>query len=163
MDPYTRLSDHFTFIESYQSQMAERASIDNVPSIEIVPTLFRTATMMEKVRSVCGNNVVRVSSWYRCPTLNHAVRGSITSQHMKGEAVDFTIQSFGDPLAICRQIIAHKNLIRFDQLILEHTWVHISQAATPNATQRGQVLSLLKTGGYAAGLTDKQGVPYGTA
>ena len=48
-----------------------------------------------------------------------------SSQHTKGEAVDFTSKTFGTPKQII-QCILDKG-IEFDQLILEYdSWVHIS-------------------------------------
>jgi len=84
----------------------------------------------------------------------------IQSSFVKGEAVDFICPAFGSPLEICKVIVKYADIIKFDQLILEHTWVHISWKSTPNATQRGQVLSLLSDKSYAKGLTDKSGKPY---
>jgi hypothetical protein len=154
------LSEHFTLEEATFSQLASRAGIDNT---KMAPEVFiaaqRTALRMEKVRLILGNTSIHVNSWIRCLELNRLLGSKDTSQHIKGEAVDFIAPKFGSPLAICREIVAHKDLIRFDQLILEHTWVHIS-FCSPNDIPRGQVLSLLKGGGYATGLTDANGVLY---
>ena len=154
------LSEHFTLDEAIASQTADRLGIDNTPTPEIVTAASKTAVKMEKVRVVLGNKSIKVSSWIRMPELNKAVGSRPGSQHEKGEAVDFICPTFGSPLDVCREIIKHKDLINFDQLILEHTWVHISWKSTPNATQRGEVLSLLSDKSYAKGLTDKFGKPY---
>lgn len=154
------LSEHFTFEEATFSILAERAGIDNTHvSPEVFIAAQRTAAKMEKVRLVLDNTSIRVHSWIRCLELNRMLGSKDTSQHVDGEAVDFTAPKFGTPLAICRRIVENKDLIRYDQLILEHTWVHIS-FCSPNDVPRGQVLSLLKGGGYAVGLTDANGVPY---
>ena len=112
---------------------------------------------MEKVRAFLGKPI-SVSSWYRCLQLNREIGSKDTSQHTKAEAVDFICPAFGTPTDICKLLVANKDLIRFDQLILEHTWVHISWNSVPGSQQRGQVLSLLKDKTYAVGLTDKNGV-----
>lgn len=159
----TRLSPHFTLEEATFSQNASRLGIDNSvhpDELDIIHTLVNTATQLEIVRAIL-NCPININSWYRCPQLNNNTPGSSkTSQHMTGEAADFICPAFGSPLEICRVIIAHIDLIRFDQLIMEHTWVHISWSSIPQAKQRQEVLSLLSNGHYASGLTDRNGKLY---
>jgi hypothetical protein len=158
--PPVYLSEHFTLDEATDSQIAERFGIDNRnPEPKTITTASKTAVKMEKVRAVLGDKGIHVSSWIRCLALNRALKSKDDSQHVFGEAVDFICPKFGSPLDVCRKLIAEKTLIGFDQLILEHTWIHISWKSVPNAVQRGQVLSLLQDGGYAKGLTDKTGKP----
>lgn len=152
------LSDHFTLAEAILSQTAQRQKIPNDPSQAIVDVMKRTAKGMERVRALLGVPVT-ISSWYRSKDLNHAVGGVPNSQHISGEAVDFIAANYGTPVDVCRQIIKYPELIAFDQLILEHTWVHISFSSNPAVQNRKQVLSLLSSGHYANGLTDKEGVP----
>jgi zinc D-Ala-D-Ala carboxypeptidase len=155
------LSEHFTLDEAIISQTAERLGIDNYPnSQEIITTASKTAVKMEKVRVVLGEVSISINSWIRCLELNRALGSSDSSQHVKGEAVDFICPAFGSPLEICKQLLKNKEVLGWDQLILEHTWVHISWKSTPNSIQRGQVLSLLSDKSYAVGLTDKSGKPY---
>lgn len=113
---------------------------------------------MERVRAIL-NSPIHVDSWYRCLQLNRALKSKDTSQHLKGEAVDFICPEFGSPFEICVKILHYPELIIFDQLILEHTWVHISFNADPTTQPRKQVLSLLQDGGYSLGLTDPNGRP----
>jgi hypothetical protein len=154
------LSENFTLEEATISQTASRFGIDNSnPEHKTIETAKRTALKMEKVRATLGAPV-RVNSWIRCIALNRALRSKDDSQHVKGEAVDFIAPKFGTPLEICKKLIQEQKLVGFDQLILEHSWVHISWNSLPGALQRGQVLSLLQDGGYARGLTDKLGKPY---
>lgn len=152
------LSDHFTLEEATLSQTAERQKIPNVPSGEITAVMVKTAKSLERVRALLGIPMI-ISSWYRSPALNHAVGGVPNSQHLAGEAVDFIAPAYGTPADICKQIIRFPELVAFDQLILEHTWVHISFSGVPSIPNRKQVLSLLSSGHYASGLTDKEGVP----
>lgn len=153
------LSEHFTLEEATHSAKAIELGIDNtVISKEILEAAIRTATKMEKVRTVLGNVAIHVNSFIRVPALNAALSNSSrTSQHMKGEAVDFVAPDFGTPLDICKAIIAAKDLIRYDQLIHEHTWVHIS-FCSPSSQPRSEVLSLLEGDRkYTPGLTDIKG------
>jgi len=153
----TQLSEHFTLEEAVISQTASRLGIDNAnPEPMTITTASKTAVKMEKVRYILGVPI-SVDSWIRCIALNRALGSKDSSQHIKGEAVDFIAPAFGSPLEICQKLIANKDLVNWDQLILEHTWVHISWNSTPNAIQRNEVLSLLQDGGYSKGLTDKLG------
>lgn len=151
------LSDHFSYAESIASETAERKGIDNYPSGNVLMVMDKSALGMEKVRALLMNKAIHINSWYRCHLLNKEVGGVDTSQHIDGEAIDFICPTYGDPLTICRTIMANQPLIRYDQLILEHTWVHISFAIL-SGKPRGQVLSLLSSGKYAVGLTDKNGI-----
>lgn len=156
--PTDKLSEHFTIQEAIMSQTGASKGIDNSPDIDALVTMVGTAAMMERIRSIL-NKPIKINSWYRSPSLNAAVGGTPTSQHSRGEAVDFVCPGFGNPLEICRAIITNQNIILFDQMILEHTWVHIS-FAIQSGKPRGQVISLLNNGRYAAGLTNSSGKPY---
>jgi hypothetical protein len=112
---------------------------------------------MEAVRKLLGGNPISIDSWIRCLALNRALGSKNTSQHITGNAVDFICPAFGSPTDIAKIISVNVASIGFDQLILEHTWVHISWASLPNAKQRNQVLSLLSDGSYSRGLTDQFG------
>lgn len=151
-----KLSEHFYLAEA---QVTIHKEIDNtIPQI-IIPAILNTAIGMERVRACLGDLSVTVSSWYRCPELNKAVGSQPTSQHLKGEAVDFICPVFGSPIEIAKKLQENAILIRYDQLIYEGTWVHISFNSIPGAVQRYQVLTLLKDRKYAQGITDKFGVP----
>lgn len=154
MDNY--LSDHFSLDEAIASETASRKGIDNMPSLADKLIMQKTAVKLEKVRALLGNRSIHINSWFRCRNLNFAIGSKDSSQHIKGEAVDFICPSFGSPADICKELVAHKDLIQFDQLILEHTWVHISFAIL-SGKPRYEVLSLLGNGGYVIGLTDKTG------
>lgn len=155
----TQLSEHFTLAEAVLSQEAARKGIDNsCPTPAIIATASKTAVKMEKVRVVLGNKPILINSWIRCLQLNRALGSKDDSQHVKGEAVDFICPAFGTPTDICKELVKQKVLLNWDQLILEHSWVHISWSALPNAQQRGQVLSLLSSGKYAQGLTNPAGL-----
>lgn len=153
-----KLSDHFSLEEAVLSNTANRLNIDNTPDTVVISVMSLAASGMERVRANLNNKPILISSWFRSLKLNRVLNSKDTSQHLKGEAIDFICPGFGTPLDICKQLIKYKDLIRYDQLILEHTWVHISFAIS-TGKPKGQVLSLLSTGGYASGLTDKKGNP----
>ncbi|USN15474.1 peptidase [Brevundimonas phage vB_BpoS-Kikimora] len=124
-----RLSDHFTLAEFIRSDTAARLKNNNMPTPAHQENLRRTAQHMEQVRWVLGDNPITVTSAYRNPAVNRAVGGVSNSAHALGWAIDFVCPSFGDPLAICREI--ERSSLNFDQLIHERKpngswWVHIS-------------------------------------
>jgi hypothetical protein len=132
-----KLSPNFTLDEMTLSQTAVRKGINNVPPPPVVKALIHTASQLEKVR-VLLNAPIMISSGYRSPLLNKDVGGAATSQHVKGEAVDFTAPKFGSPRQIVEKI--RSSNIEFDQLILEFDrWVHISFKESGN---RKQVLAI---------------------
>lgn len=118
----------------------------NIPNNTQLARLTATAQAMEAVRKLLGHPI-RVNSGFRSPSVNRAVGGSPTSAHAIGYAVDFVCPKFGDPMAICKAIVASG--IKFDQLIMEkNRWVHISF----DPRMRGQVLSWWG-GSYKPGLS----------
>lgn len=119
------LSPHFTLAEFTHSQTAARQGVDNTPHDVTLAALRATAAGMEMVRAALGSRPITISSGYRSPTLNTLVRGSKRSQHILGEACDFTCSAFGTPEDIIRLLIA--STVPYDQLIHEYgSWVHIS-------------------------------------
>ena len=146
-----QLSKHFSLDEATTSQTADRLGVDNQPDLATLVRMRLTASGMELVRSELGDLPIDISSWYRSPRVNRSIGSRDTSQHPKGEAVDFKCPAFGNPL----QIVDHlrKSGIKFDQLILEfwsggHTgWVHVSFCPKP----RRQVLIIDRRGARAFG------------
>ncbi len=121
------LTPHFTLEEMTFSQTAARNGFDNTPPAKVIENLKRTAQGLEAARSLLNANAIKVSSGYRCPALNAAVGSKPTSQHITGQAADFTCPTFGDPERVIRAILASG--MEFDQVIHEFgSWVHISFA-----------------------------------
>lgn len=135
-DPNFPLSKNFKLWEFTTSQTATRWGINNQPGNEHVVRLKRLCEqVIQPARDALGP--IRVSSGYRCPALNQAVRGSRTSQHMRGEAADLI------PLECSKRqlldwILTH---VVFDQLINEFpvrgepSWIHVSLKQSHNRRQ----------------------------
>ena len=119
-----KLSKYFDLRELIFSKIAEDHGIDNAPTPEILEKLKYTAGQLDKVRELLGKPV-NVSSGYRCLQVNRRLGSKDSSQHLKGEAVDFKCELFGSPKKVFDKI--RESDIQFDQLILEfNSWVHIS-------------------------------------
>ena len=155
------ISENFSWYEVTHSDTAERMGLDNSPPESLKPAALNTARQMERIRALL-QSPIHINSWYRGTALQALPQfRNPSSQHPLAEAVDFVSPAFGTPLAICKRILKFPELIKFDQLILEHTWVHVSfvPVGIPSRQNRSQVLSLLKSGKYSIGLTDPLGKP----
>lgn len=129
---------YFTIDELCKSDTAKAKGIDNSPSDEIIHNLTSLVDkVLDPLRESYGK-AIRVNSGYRCPALNKAVKGSKTSQHMKGLAADITVGSTTKNKELFDLII--KLDLPFDQLIDEKkfSWVHVSYSPKP----RKQILHL---------------------
>jgi zinc D-Ala-D-Ala carboxypeptidase len=120
-----QLSAHFSLAEFCASSTAASLGIDNSPTSQHLENLKRTAEGMEKVRALLGNQPIKITSAYRNPQLNAAVKGTPTSAHPLGFAADFR-HSVLSPLACARKI--RDSDLMFDQCLLEtgRGVVHIS-------------------------------------
>lgn len=137
------MTPHFTYKEAIKTA----TGLDNTPGPEVAVNIGVTAMRMEEVRKALFAYPIKINSWFRSPAVNKAVGGSKTSDHMKGYAVDFTCKGFGDEYTVACAI--RDSGIKYDQLILEYGWIHISFAPT----MRGQLLTKKSaTSPYIVGL-----------
>lgn len=136
-----QLTPHFSLAEL----TVTKTKLDNTPSKEVIEVLRTTAFYMEKVRELLGNVAITINSGYRSPDVNRAVGGTSNSSHTYGYAVDFT--AYGHTPLTISNILSKSNL-KFDQLIYEKTWVHISF----DPRMRGNILTLIGKGKYVKGI-----------
>lgn len=128
----TQLTEHFSLEELTRSDTAKARGIDNTPSERTRSTLVRLCReVLEPIRAKYGKPI-RVTSGYRCKTLNRAVGGATTSQHVTGEAADLDVGVDNRKLfRIISGMIDRKELT-VGQLIWEKgtsenpAWVHVS-------------------------------------
>jgi zinc D-Ala-D-Ala carboxypeptidase len=148
-----RLSDHFTLSEFTKSQTADRHGIDNTPDDAQTERLkILCENVLEPVRVHFGKSFTP-SSGFRSEELCLKIGSKTTSQHAKGEAVDFEIPGV-DNKELAYWI---SDNLDFDQLILEYYkpgipdsgWVHVSYKGEGN---RNEVLTMTKGVGYSFGL-----------
>lgn len=146
-----KLTEHFTLEEA---TITSHTDLDNYPDPDTLRKLSYIAARMETVRSCLGNRPIKVNSWYRSPEVNARVGGTKKSQHLRGEAVDFTCHSYGTPYEVARALVADKEILMFDQLIYEHSWVHISFVIPPTIP-RLEVLTYMPDKTYQVGIKPK--------
>src|SRR6056300_531532 len=125
------LSPNLSLAEVTKSATAKRLGIANEPTIEHLENLKAVAeNIFQPIRNHFGVPVA-VTSGYRSEALNSAIKGSSTSQHCKGEAMDIDAQVFGK--ISNKQVYEYiKENLEYDQLIHEFGtddepgWVHVS-------------------------------------
>lgn len=130
---------NFTIEELTASTTAAARGINNTPTPEILENLKQLVdNVLDPLRNAYGKPI-RVNSGYRSPDLNRAVKGSRTSQHVKGQAADITGGSKTENKKLFE--LAQKLNLPYCQLIDEKnfSWVHISY--DPNNVKR-QILRL---------------------
>ena len=125
-----KLTKNFYLKELTISQTASREGIDNSPTAQHTIELNRLCSeIAQPLRDKVARPIL-ITSGYRSKKLNKRIKGSKTSQHCFGQAMDFHINGFTIP-EIC-QIIIEMDL-PYHQLIDEFSdngggWVHVSIA-----------------------------------
>jgi D-alanyl-D-alanine dipeptidase len=146
-----KLSEHLSLSEVTRSESAKRNGISNMPTELHMANLKLLA---EKVFEPVRNHFrcpIHISSAYRSIELNRAVKGSLTSQHCTGEAIDVDMD--GSTNGVTNKMVFDyiKDNLEFDQLIWEFgtaanpDWVHVSYEST--GKQRKQVLRAVRKNG----------------
>jgi zinc D-Ala-D-Ala carboxypeptidase len=134
-----QLSKHFKLIEFEKSMTATRLGIKNkAGSGEIKNLTDLCYGVLEPTRAKFDKSII-ISSGYRSEELCEAIGSKKTSQHTKGQAVDFQIAEVSN-LEVALWI---SNNCDFDQLILEYWndeepnagWIHVSFVEGSNRKQ----------------------------
>ena len=145
-----KISPHLNLAEIMRSNTAKRHGIDNTTTAEHLENFKLLADkVFEPIRDYFGVPIF-ISSGYRSKALNSFIKGSPSSQHCKGQAIDIDMDG-GNGEVTNRMVfdfIKHK--LDFDKLIWEfgtdfnHDWVHVSYVKTGN---RKQKLKAIRFGG----------------
>lgn len=171
--PDEQLSTHFWLSEFVRSELADRLGLDNTPSEEQLANLRRNAAGMEQVRALLGVGF-RISSGLRCEAVERELtkidfpawcrrHGKLISAsswneyfsrkaHPTGLATDGAAPAYGPVLSVCQAVAESE--IGFDQLIFEHSWMHVSWPRVGQEPRR-EVLTQMPGGAYARGIVDK--------
>lgn len=131
---------NFTMSELLKSDIAEKYNISNIPDKQSLDNmLILICECLQPIRNFINKPMI-ISSGYRSPRLNGhpLINGAPNSQHVTGQAVDFTIKGM-TPKQIIEKVKGSG--VEFDQLINEHNiWVHISYNKGKN---RKQILEII--------------------
>ena len=145
-----QLSKHFKLEEMTKSMTATRKGIDNSPGAGDIKNLENVCyEILEPVRAHFDKPIT-ITSGYRSEALCEAIGSKKTSQHAKGQAVDFEIA--GVPNIKTANWI--QNNVDFDQLILEFYkkddpaggWVHVSYVKEINSNRKEYLMAIKKNG-----------------
>lgn len=123
-----------------RSDTALARKIDNVPTYDHLQNLRRLAIdILQPVRDRWGKPIT-VTSGYRSPALNRAVKGASGSQHLKGEAADIVSSDNRALYALMTEMV-HAGEIEVGQLIDESglKWIHVS---LPDARHHNEIFPL---------------------
>lgn len=91
--------------------------------------------MLQRIRGFlskqAGREVpIRITSGYRCITLNRSIGSGDGSDHVQALAADWEAPAFGSPTEICEALAPMVSSLQIGQLILEFPdrdgWVHTS-------------------------------------
>ena len=137
-----QLSKHFKLHEFEKSATAIRLGIKNKAGSGEIKNLTDVCyEILEPVRAKFDEKPIIITSGFRSEELCEAIKSSKTSQHTKGQAVDFEIAGVSN-LEVALWI---QNNCNFDQLILEYSkeedndpnsgWVHCSFVEGSNRKQ----------------------------
>ena len=143
-----QISKNLSLAEAVHSNTADKLGIiNNNPSLNIIKNMKLLAEKVFEPVRAHFKAPIKVSSVYRGQELNNAVKGSITSQHCTGEAMDID-----NVKPTNKEVFDYiKDNLDFDQLIWEFgtkenpEWVHVSYEST--GKQRKQVLRAEKING----------------
>lgn len=136
------MTEHFTLNEFLRSDTASRYKIDNTPNKEQLENIEFVARQLEIIRSYYNKPMI-ITSGFRTKELNTLLKGSKTSQHMQGLAVDINLKTKDENKIFFNLVnkLIKENQIKVYQLIDEYNykWVHIGFSQT---NPKGQILHL---------------------
>lgn len=126
-----RISEHISIAEATHSDRAIQLGLDNTPNeAQLVCMKIVADYCFEPIRK-WWDKPLKINSFFRSVVVNKANNGVATSQHCKGEAIDFTAGNKEDNKKIFDWAKAN---LKFDQLIWENDgqWLHISYSMAGN-------------------------------
>lgn len=138
---------YFTIEEMCASDIAKKRNIKNVPNEEQKDNLQALiGDILDPAREELGKPI-RVTSGFRSSTLNFAVGGSRTSQHLKGCAADLVVigGSNAELFRILRELGFYDQLIWEKGTAEEPAWVHVSYKQ--DGGNRGETLMATEENG----------------
>lgn len=120
------LSKYITIEEFERSTTAIRRNIPNkMGLVELNKAKALAVNVLDPIRAYYGRPM-RVTSGYRSKQVNALVGGSAKSQHLLGEACDFTIEGVSIEQVFMDIKAGKIKGLEYDQLIHEVGWIHIS-------------------------------------
>ena len=124
------ISKHVSDKEGVYSATALRKGLDNTPDKKQLANMNLIANEVFELLRVYVGGPIKINSFFRGKSVNTAIGGAKSSQHMKGQAMDID-DNYG---VVANSDMYHyiKNNLDFDQLIWEFgdddnpNWLHVS-------------------------------------
>ena len=125
-----KLSKNFTLSELTYSSTAKANKVDNTPDRWELDNLKKLCNeVLQPIRDKWDDSIF-INSGFRNPIVNRLVKGSTSSQHLKGEAADITVGSKSRNKKLFDMILQmiENEEITVGQIIdeKEYSWIHIS-------------------------------------
>jgi len=123
------VSKHISYKEATRSATATKLNIDNIPTDDILSNMVVVAAEVFEPLREWAKHPINVNSFYRSPKLNAAIKGSLKSSHLSGQAIDISTLGKKTNGEMFDYI---KDNLDFDQLIWEFgndenpRWIHVS-------------------------------------
>ena len=147
-----KISEHISYKEATYSNTANKLGIENEPNDKQLKCMQTIAEkVFEPLREWVGCPI-KVNSFFRSKDLNTAIKGSSTSSHLKGQAIDITSMTCDKDDCKTNLDMFHyiKDNLDFDQLIWEFgstpKWLHVSYVSKKK--NRKQVLVIKRPNKY---------------
>jgi hypothetical protein len=145
-----KISTHLNLAEVTRSDSAKRHGIDNTPTAEHLENFKLLAEKVFEPIRLHFKTPIFISSGYRSKALNDFIKGSASSQHCKGQAIDIDMD--GSKGGVTNKMVFDfiVSRLEWDQIIWEFgtdsnpDWVHVSYVKTGN---RKQKLKAVRSGG----------------
>ena len=123
------VSKHISYKEATRSATATKLNIDNIPTDDILSNMVVVTAEVFEPLIEWAKHPINVNSFYRSPKLNAAIKGSLKSSHLSGQAIDISTLGKKTNGEMFDYI---KDNLDFDQLIWEFgndenpRWIHVS-------------------------------------
>ena len=121
------LTPHFKMSELAGTSNEKYKKLNILKAQDQMGKMYMLAGFAERVREIIGKPMI-ITSGYRCPELNKAIGGALTSQHIFCEAIDFVVKGMSTQ-DIFNKIVTSD--LKYNQIIIERNskgsqWVHVS-------------------------------------
>lgn len=125
-----QLTPHFTIEELSGTSNEQYKKLNLLKAQEQMGKMYMLAGFAERVREIIGKPMI-ITSGYRCPELNKAIGGALTSQHTLCEAIDIVVKGMSTSDVFNRIVTSD---LKYNQIIIERNskgsqWVHVSIGA----------------------------------
>lgn len=121
------LVPHFKLSELAYTSQKQYQELNIKEAQKQMGKMYMLAGFAERVREIVGKPLI-ITSGFRCPELNKAIGGALTSQHIFFEAIDIVVKGMRAE-DVFNKIVASD--LKYNQVIIERNlkgsqWVHVS-------------------------------------